>query len=105
MFKIKLLINYFYFRLKMAWGIFNKIKRGFKKVGSAFKKGIQFVNDKIVKPFKPFVKAVANNFIPGAGVIVDAASDGIDAVVSKDWGKAKDSAGTIAEWSKQRFKN
>ena len=89
----------------MAWGIFNKIKRGFKKVGSAFKKGIQFVNDKIVKPFKPIIKSVANSFIPGSGVIVDAASDGIDAVVSGDLGKVKESAGSIADWSKQRFKN
>jgi hypothetical protein len=78
MFKIKLLINYFYFRLKMAWGIFNKIKRGFKKVGSAFKKGIQFVNDKIVKPFKPVITNVANAIIPGSGKIVEAVSDGID---------------------------
>ena len=89
----------------MAWGIFNKIKRGFKKVGSAFKKGIQFVNDKIVKPFKPIIKSVANSFIPGSGVIVDAASDGIDAAAKGDWGKVKESAGSIADWSKQRFKN
>ena len=87
----------------MAWGIFNKIKRGFKKVGSAFKKGIQFVNDKIIKPSKPIIKTAASAFIPGGGTIVEAASDGIDAVVSKDWNKAKESAGSIAEWTRQRF--
>ena len=89
----------------MAWGVFNKIKRGFKKVGSAFKKGLQFTNDKIVKPFKPILKTVANSFIPGAGAIVEAASDGIDAVVSDDWGKAGESATSISEWSKKRFRN
>ena len=89
----------------MAWGIFNKIKRGFKKVGSAFKKGIQFVNDKIVKPFKPIIKTMADKFIPGAGDIVEAASDGIDAVTKSDWRKAGESAASISEWSKQRFRN
>ena len=29
----------------MAWGLFNKIKKGFKKVGSAFKKAAGWVND------------------------------------------------------------
>ena len=82
----------------MAWGIFNKIKRGFKKVGSAFKKGIQFVNDKIVKPFKPIIKTVANSFIPGSGVVVDAVANG-------DWGKVKEDWDSVVDWSKQRFKN
>ena len=61
----------------MAWGLFNKIKKGFKKVGSAFKKAAGFVNDKIVKPFKPLIKTAVNAFVPGAGAIVDVASDGI----------------------------
>ena len=89
----------------MAWGIFNKIKRGFKKVGSAFKKGVQFVNDKIIKPFKPIIKTAASAFIPGGGTIVEAASDGIDAVTKSDWRKAGESAASISEWSKQRFRN
>jgi hypothetical protein len=89
----------------MAWGIFNKIKRGFKKIGSAFKKGAQFVNDKVIKPFKPIIKTAANHFIPGAGDIVEAASDGIDAAVNNDWGKVKEDWDSVVDWSRQRFKN
>ena len=62
----------------MAWGLFNKVKKGFKKVGSAFKKGVNWVNDKIVKPFKPLIKTAVNAFVPGGGAVVDIASDGID---------------------------
>ena len=89
----------------MAWGLFNKIKKGFKKVGSAFKKAAGFVNDKIVKPFKPLIKTAVNSFVPGAGAIVDVASDGIDAVNKGDWGGAKESARGIANWANNRFGN
>ena len=89
----------------MAWGLFNKIKKGFKKVGSAFKKAAGFVNDKIVKPFKPLIKTAVNAFVPGAGAIVDVASDGIDGVSKGDWGGAKDSAKNIASWASNRFGN
>ena len=71
----------------MAWGLFNKIKKCFKKVGSAFKKGLNFVNDKIVKPFKPIIKAGVNALVPGAGAIVDVASDGLDALSKGDYQK------------------
>ena len=88
----------------MAWGLFNKIKKGFKKVGSAFKKAASWVNDKVVKPFKPLIKTAVNTFVPGGGAIVDAASDGIDAVTKGDWNGAKQSAQGIAAWSNNRFK-
>ena len=73
----------------MAWGFWKKIKDGFSKVGRAIVKGASWVNDKIVKPFKPIVKAgvsaVANAFGgPAAGLAasaaVDAVSSGIDGV-------------------------
>ena len=89
----------------MAWGIFNKIKKGFKKVGSAFKKVAGFVNDKIVKPFKPLIKTAANAILPGAGIAVDVASGGIDAITKGDWGGAKDSVKGIAQWANNRFGN
>ena len=74
----------------MAWGIWNKIKKGFQKVGRAIVKGAKWVNDKIIKPFKPVVKSVvstvANAFVPGSGAVVnkavDVVSDGIDNVNS-----------------------
>ena len=87
----------------MAWGLFNKIKKGFKKVGSVFKKGVEFINDKIVKPFKPIIKTAVNAFVPGAGAIVDVASDGLDAVTKSDWKGAAKSAKDIANWASSRY--
>lgn len=87
----------------MAWGLFNKIKKGFKKVGSVFKKGVQFVNDKIVKPFKPLIKTAVNAFVPGAGAVVDVASDGIDAITKGNWKDAANSAKGIASWANNKF--
>ena len=89
----------------MAWGLFNKIKKGFKTVGSAFKKGAQFVNDKIVKPFKPLIKQVVNKFIPGGGKMVDVASDGLDAVSNGDWKDALDTGRDIASWASSKYRN
>ena len=88
----------------MAWGLFNKIKKGFKKVGSAFKKAAGFVNDKIVKPFKPLIKQAVNKFIPGAGNIVDAASDGLDAVSKGDWKDALDTGKNIYQWASDTYR-
>ena len=89
----------------MAWGLFNKIKRGFKKAFNGIKKAAGWVNDKIVKPFKPLIKTAVNSFIPGGGAIVDVASDGIDAVSKGDWGGAKQSAQNISSWASNRFGN
>ena len=67
----------------MAWGIWNKIKKEFQKVGRAIVKGAKWVNDKVIKPFKPVVKTIAstvgNAFVLGS-VAVDVVSDGIDTV-------------------------
>ena len=64
----------------MAWGIFNKIKKGFKKIGNVFKKGVNFLNEKVIQPFKPLIRQVANKFVPGGGAIVDGVADAVDAV-------------------------
>lgn len=87
----------------MAWGIFNKIKKGFKKIGSVFKKGANLINDKVIKPFKPIIKTAANTFLPGSSAVVDLVSDGIDAVSNGDWGGAKQAAGDVSSWAKGRF--
>ena len=81
----------------MAWGLWNKIKKGFQKVGKAIKKGVTWVNDKIIKPFKPVIKTVANAVLPGSGTVIDIASDGIDAFTG---GGAK---GALA-WGANQFK-
>ena len=66
----------------MAWGLWNKIKQGFKKVGNFVKKAASFVNEKVIKPFKPVITNVANAIAPGSGKIVEAISDGVDAVAN-----------------------
>ena len=68
----------------MAWGLWNKIKQGFKKVGNFVKKAAGFVADKVIKPFKPVISTVANVIAPGSGRIVEAVSDGIESVASGD---------------------
>ena len=60
----------------MAWGLWNKIKQGFKKVGNFVKKAASFVNDKVIKPFKPVIKNVANAIIPGSGKFVEIQATG-----------------------------
>ena len=40
----------------MAWGVWNKIKKVFHKVGRAIDKGAKWVNDKVIKPFKPVIQ-------------------------------------------------
>ena len=76
----------------MAWGLWNKIKQGFKKVGGAIKNAASFVNDKVIKPFKPVISQVADKFIPGGGRIVEELSDGIDEIGAgrgKEWATNK----------------
>ena len=90
----------------MAWGLFGKIKKGFKKVGSALKKGAEFVNDKILKPFKPIIKtagsAIANVVAPGSGALVgagiDALSDSVDALSN---GNYRDAAQNVRNFIQQ----
>ena len=87
----------------MAWGLWNKIKKGFAKVGRGIKKGLKWVNDKIIKPvIKPIAGVAApilNKVIPGAGMLVkpitDVVSDGIDVITTP---------GGIKEWAKKRNK-
>ena len=64
----------------MAWGIFNKIKKGFKKIGNVLKKGVNFLNEKVVQPLRPIIRQVANRFAPGVGEIVDGVADAVDVV-------------------------
>jgi phage-related protein len=55
----------------MAWGIWNKIKNGIKKVIGGIGKAAKWVNDKIIKPIvKPIAGALApviDGFMPGLG--------------------------------------
>ena len=66
----------------MAWGVFNKIKQGFKRVGSAVKKAAGFINDKVLKPFQPAVSGVLNAVAPTAGKVFDTVAGGVSHIAS-----------------------
>lgn len=74
----------------MGFGIFKKLKDGIINAGKKIAQGAKWVNDKIVKPAMPVIKNVVNRFIPGAGDIVEAVSDGIDGNFDKAKRIAKD---------------
>ena len=71
---------------QMAWGIFNKIKRGIKKA-------FNFVKDKIVKPVvkvaekvAPVVTPIMDTIIPGSGRIAQKVVSGASAALKGDVG-------------------
>ena len=87
----------------MAWGLWNKIKQGFKKAGKVVKKAANVLTNKVIKPFKPVISAAANAFNPALGKIVDKGmdsverwSDGGELVTKADTGKALD-------WAKSKW--
>ena len=82
----------------MAWGLWNKIKQGIRKAGNFLKKGVQFVADKVVKPFKPIISTAANIINPAFGKAVDKGMNIIEKVsdgggsiegMAKQWAKSK----------------
>ena len=64
----------------MAWGFFNKIKNGLKKAFNFGKKAVNFVQDKVLKPFKPAITTAVKTFVPGSAPFVDKTMDVIDKV-------------------------
>ena len=62
----------------MAWGLWNKIKQGFKKAGTVIKKVADVVTDKVIKPFKPFIVGAASAINPAAGAIAGKAMDAVE---------------------------
>ena len=62
----------------MAWGLWNKIKQGFKKAGTVIKKAADFVTDKVIKPFKPLIAGAVSAINPAAGVIAGKAMDTVE---------------------------
>ena len=85
----------------MAWCLWNKIKKGFKKVGRVLKRGVEWVNNKIVKTFKPAIVSALNAYKPGAGAIVEAGSAAADMVTNGD---IKGAVNGIASWAKKNLK-
>jgi hypothetical protein len=63
----------------MGWGIFNKLKKGFQKIGGKIIGAAKWVNDKVIKPVvKPIMNVAApiiNSFIPGPGTAIQKGVD------------------------------
>ena len=89
----------------MAWGLWNKIKNGFKKAGKVIRNVARTVNEKVIKPFKPVITGVANAINPTLGKVADTAMNSVERFSDEGWssvGKhAKESA---VSWAKSRFK-
>ena len=62
----------------MAWGLWNKIKQGFKKAGAVVKKVADVVTDKVIKPFKPLIAGAVSAINPAAGAIAGKAMDAVE---------------------------
>ena len=93
----------------MAWGLWNKIKQGFKKAGAVVKKIARTVTDKVIKPFKPVISAAANAFNPALGKIVDKGMDSVERwsdTAARPQGWAADggeSIGKALDWAKSKW--
>lgn len=64
----------------MAWGIFNKIKKGLKTFGDKVLNGAKWVNNNVLKPALPIAGKIIDNFVPGASNVLNTVSTGIDKV-------------------------
>ena len=62
----------------MAWGLWNKIKQGFKKAGGVLKKAVNFVADKVIKPFKPVITGALSAINPKYGAIANTAMEAVE---------------------------
>ena len=62
----------------MAWGLWNKIKQGFKKAGAVVKKVADVVTDKVIKPFKPIISGAIGAVNPAAGAIAGKVMDRVE---------------------------
>ena len=82
----------------MAWGLWNKIKNGFKKVGNFVKKAAGFAADKIIKPFKPIISGVATAINPAAGAAITTGMNVVEKLSDEGWGAG------AKEWARKKFK-
>ena len=84
----------------MAWGLWNKIKQGYKKAGKFVKKAADFVTDKVIKPFKPLIGAAASAVHPGVGVAVNTGMNVIEKFSDEGWGNTVENA---SNWAMKKF--
>ena len=70
----------------MAWGIFKKIKDGFKKVIGGIKKGAQWLGKNVLKPIVNAVAPVIDQIKPGVGT---ALQTGVNALTNLTTGNGR----------------
>jgi hypothetical protein len=84
----------------MAWGLWNKIKNGFRKVGNFVKdKILKPVVNNVVKPFRPIIAGVADKIKPGAGAVVNTVLGVAEKISDEGYG------GAAKGWASKRFGN
>ena len=89
----------------MAWGLWNKIKNGFRKAGKVVRNVARTITDKVIKPFKPVISGVANAINPALGKAVDYGMNSVERF-SADSRSARPAEGweSASQWAKNRFK-
>ena len=88
----------------MAWGLWNKIKNGFRKAGKVVRNVARTITDKVIKPFKPVISGVANAINPTLGKAVDYGMSSVERFSDEGWGSVKTHAKESAsQWAKNRF--
>ena len=89
----------------MAWGLWNKIKNGFKKAGKVVRTVARTIADKVIKPFKPVISGVANAINPKLGKVFDVGMGAVETLSDEGWGGAEKRAKeTAVSWAKDKFK-
>ena len=82
----------------MAWGLWNKIKNGFRKVGNFVKdKILKPVVNTVIKPFKPVISAAASAINPAVGAAVTTGMNVAEKISDEGFGSVAKS------WAGKRF--
>ena len=82
----------------MAWGLWNKIKNGFRKVGGFIKdKILKPVVNTVIKPFKPVISAAASAINPALGAAVTTGMNVAEKISDEGFG------GVAKSWAGKRF--
>ena len=88
----------------MAWGLWNKIKQGFKKAGNFVKnKVLKPVVNKVIKPFKPIIGGVASAINPKAGAFINTAMNVAERWSDEGDSAIKDDMQSAVSWAKDRW--
>ena len=72
----------------MAWGIFKKIKDGFKKIIGGIKKGAQWLGKNVLKPIVKAVAPVIDQVKPEVGTAIQT---GVSALTNLTTGNGQNS--------------